>query len=283
MPGVKGELRLTISLLAHEDRVRFTAFFNKTDETAPESLYFSFPLHMPQAQAHFDTGGVVVAFDREQLPGSCRSWVTAASFVAAEAGPTASSPGGSLTLACPDAPLFQIGGFHYGRDLRDARGLNQALLLAWPMNNFWNTNFRASQPGFIRLRYELTRTPAFDPAASVRFAAAAARPVMFHPLAAGAAPLTDGRLVAGLPECMSIVSLKPAGPCALDVVLRNHGGESCEVAPEFPGLDVTALGLLTPLEERIQPLRPGMPVTVPGRSAVGLRVEFAETATSQSS
>lgn len=269
LPGINGEIRLTISLPRHEDRVRFTAFFNKADIMEPEALYFSFPFRMPSARAHFDTAGVVVAFEREQLPGSSRGWVTADSMMIVE-----SDGGGCLTLACPDAPLFQIGGFHYGRDLRDACGLNQALLFAWPMNNYWNTNFRVSQPGLVRFRYELAFDPVFDPAGSARFAAAAARPVMFHPVVSLASAPPPGTVVCGLPDAVSIVSLKPAGPDAILLVLRNHGPAACPVAPEFPGRPPCSISLAGILEETFSPLAAGEPAVIPARSALALHISF---------
>lgn len=269
LPGINGEMRQTISLPLHEDRVRFTAYFNKADITEPESLYFSFPFKMPSARAHFDTAGVVVRFEDEQLPGASRGWVTAGSMVVVE-----SDTAGSLTLACPDAPLFQIGGFHYGRDLRNGNGLNQALLFAWPMNNYWNTNFRASQPGLVRFRYELTHGPAFDPAASARFAAAVARPVMFHPAVSLAAAPPSGTLVGGLPESVSIVSLKPAGPDALILVLRNHSSVASPVSPVFPGRPAGSISLAGILEETPVPLPAGQPLEIPARSVIALHVSF---------
>jgi alpha-mannosidase len=269
MPGVTGEMRLTISLLAHEDRVRFTAFFNKADIQDPESLFFSFPLKMPEAQAYFDTAGVVTALEREQLPGSSRGWFTAGSLVAVAGDST-----GSLTLACPDAPLFQIGGFNYGRDLRDASKINQALLFAWPTNNYWNTNFRASQPGWLRFRYELTYQSAFDPAASSKFAAAVARPVMFHPVVSLAAAPASGALVDALPNAVSVVSIKPAGPDALMLVLRNHGFAACPVSPVFPGRPACTISLVSILEENPVPLPAGQQIEIPARSVLALHVSF---------
>ncbi len=170
--------------------------------------------------------------------------------------------------------MFQIGGLHYGRDLRDASGLNQALLFAWPTNNYWNTNFRAAQPGYVRFRYELTRGPVFDPAASARFAAAAARPVMFHPVVSLAAAPASGTLVSGLPDSVSIVSLKPAGPDALILVLRNHGSVSCPVAPVFPGRPACVFSLAGILEETPVPFAAGRQMEIPARSVLALHVSF---------
>ena len=216
--GVNGPMVQTISLLAHEPRIRFEAYFNKGDVTDPESLYFTFPFHLPGAQMHFDTAGQDVAWDREQLQGVCRDWITAGSWVAA------ASPKGCLILACPDAPLFQVGGFQYARGLRSADGINQALLVAWPMNNYWNTNFRASQPGFIRLRYELAHLPKYDAAACADFGASCERQPVWHPLSGRTAPIA-AQLPSIEGEGLSIVSIRPVeGGCVLS--LRNHRAES---------------------------------------------------------
>jgi alpha-mannosidase len=177
MAGVNGELVQTITLLTHEPRVRFEAYFNKADVFEPEGLYFTFPFRMPQARARYDSGGVATEFDRDQLPGASRGWLAVGDWIAV------AGDEGCLVLASPDAPMWQVGGFHYGRVVRSAAGLNQALLLAWPMNNYWHTNFRASQPGFIRLRYELAWLPQFDAAACARFGSACALEVVWHPCA----------------------------------------------------------------------------------------------------
>jgi hypothetical protein len=51
------------------------------------------------------------------------------------------------------------------------------------MNNYWNTNFRASQPGLIRLRYEMAFREQYDPDACARFGSSCSTPVIFHPIA----------------------------------------------------------------------------------------------------
>jgi hypothetical protein len=178
LAGVEGELEQTVTLLAHEPRVRFEAYFNKGNVTDPEALYFTFPLQMPQSQMYFDAGGQATAFDADQLSGACRDWLATGNWVAV------ASAEGCITLACPDAPLWQVGGFNYGRGVKSAAGLNQALLLAWPMNNYWNTNFRAAQPGFLRLRWELSYMEKFDADNCVRFGVSSACPVVWHPIGA---------------------------------------------------------------------------------------------------
>lgn len=275
MPGVNGEMRQTISLPAHEDRVRFEAFFNKADDANPESLYFTFPFKIGDAQAHFDTAGVSVAYDKEQLPGACRDWFTAGSFVAVAGGPQAGNSGGCLTLACPDAPLFQLGGFTYARRQREVSRVNQALVMAWPTNNYWNTNFKASQPGWLRFRYELAHTPAYHPAWSASFASAVSRPVMFHPVVSMASGLPDRALIAGLDADLTVVSLKPGTCGSLIVGLRNHAPEPRLLRPTFPGRPPAALVRLNALEQDVSTLAPDAPLELAARATTWLRVSFA--------
>ncbi|MBN8460071.1 MAG: hypothetical protein J0M04_19765 [Verrucomicrobia bacterium] len=223
MPGVHGELRQTITLLAHEPRIRCEAYFNKAEMMDPEALYFAFPFALANAAAHFDTAGQAVAYHDDQLPGACRDFVTAGSWIA-----TAGDEG-CLAVACPDAPLFQIGGFHFGRGVRDAAGLDQALLLAWPANNYWVTNFRPSQPGYLALRYEITRFDRYDPAACARFAAGAARPPLFHPL--GTAARGDAVLLACPPAATTVSYLKPCPSGVTVAGLRDHATRRCIPTP----------------------------------------------------
>ncbi|MCU0781268.1 MAG: hypothetical protein MUF04_09240, partial [Akkermansiaceae bacterium] len=218
MPGVHGELRQTITLLAHEPRIRCVAYFNKAEMMDPEAIYFAFPFHLPNATAHFDTAGQAVAYHTEQLPGACRDFVTAGSWIAA------AGDGGCLVVACPDAPLFQIGGFHFGRGVTDTAGLNQALLLAWATNNYWVTNFRPSQPGYLSLCYEITRLDRYDPARCSQFAAGIARPPLFHPL--GTASHGDAVLSAPGPAGTTVSYLKP-GPSGAIAGLRDHATGRC--------------------------------------------------------
>jgi FAD/FMN-containing dehydrogenase len=50
------------------------------------------------------------------------------------------------------------------------------------MNNYWNTNFRASQPGYAQFRYVLATHAAYDPAESARVGAEAQAQIEWHPV-----------------------------------------------------------------------------------------------------
>jgi len=130
-------------------------------------------------RCHFDTAGDSVALDEEQLPGACRGWLTVESYVALH------TEEWGATLFCPDAPLVMPGDFHFGPPLKSVPRPANPLLLAWPLNNYWNTNFPLSQPGLIRLRYGLRTHGPFDASEAGRQAAAFANPILAHPLFCG--------------------------------------------------------------------------------------------------
>src|SRR5690606_17616519 len=109
-----------ITLCSQRAAVTFHASFLKEDLHSPEGVYFAFPFHLPEWRAHFDPANVPAEFDAEQLPGSCRDYTMVGQWVALH------NAKQSLTLACPDSPLVQIGGFHFGKVQQDVERNSEA-------------------------------------------------------------------------------------------------------------------------------------------------------------
>lgn len=175
VPGAK-RLEQSIVLPGHRRSVQFRATLDKTRSIAPESCYFSFPLETGSWSAHYDTADLPVAFDQEQLEGSCRDWTTVGKWVSI-ADDTA-----AITLACPDAPMVQIGGFHFGKRHGEIDKTGPCLLLAWPINNYWMTNFPIGHDEIMKFRWELTSSTSFDPVKANQYADEASDPIETHPL-----------------------------------------------------------------------------------------------------
>jgi alpha-mannosidase len=180
-PGVDDLVQAT-TLVEGVDAVLLESSWRMRDTRSPEATYLAFPLALRHPVVRFDAGGQAVRPEEDQLPGVCRDYFTVQTWVDLEGAE------GGVTVATPDTPLWQFGGFSFAAN-RARFALERPLLLAWVTNNYWHTNFRASQPGRVFARFWLRpyRGP-FDEAAAHRFGLEAALPVVFHHLGESVVP-----------------------------------------------------------------------------------------------
>ncbi len=170
------ELHQRTYLPAFADWIECTSIWEMGLESAPEATYIAFPLAVPGAVARLDLGGQAMRADLDQLPRSCRDFYTVQGWV------DLSNSDFGVTVACPDAPLVQLGDFTFGADL-ETIDLPRAMLLGWVTNNYWETNFRAHQPGMVGARYRLLpHAGGFNEAAAHRVGLDAASPTLVHHL-----------------------------------------------------------------------------------------------------
>ena len=221
-PGVDGLLRQRVDVrAAHVD---VESAWEATTSTHPEAAYLAFPLALPGATARFDGGGQSIELEADQLPGACRDFATVQRWV------DLSGDACGLTLATPDAPLVQLGGFTFGQH-HERAGLARPTILGWPVNTYWETNFRAGQPGRVRARYRLAPyAGGFDEARAHRVGAEAAHadPIVQHlgeaphasPFPDAAASLLRLPGADGDPSAVLTLHVQPAGD-ALSVRLQN--------------------------------------------------------------
>ncbi len=182
-------LRQSITLRADSETIELNALLHKQEQVNPEALYFAFPLNLPAGwRGCFDTAGVPVELDAGQLPGCCRGWMSVDTFAALHA------PGRCAALVCRDSPLVMPGGFFFGRLLSDVPRNPNPLLLAWPLNNYWYTNFPLSQPGIIQIHYGFLTSASLDAAELMLRAKEAIHPPIVHP-AFCTDGLTEGKLL----------------------------------------------------------------------------------------
>lgn len=146
--GINGTLKQTIFLPNYADFIEFSAEFVMTQTTHPEATYLVFPFNVPDAVARYDVGSQAVIAGHEQLPGVCRDYFTVQNWVDFNNGER------GITIATPENPMVQFGDFHFGHYQMDFE-LEQATLLGWITNNYWETNFRAHQPGQVQARYRM--------------------------------------------------------------------------------------------------------------------------------
>jgi hypothetical protein len=231
----------------------------KQDVRTPEALYFAFPLNLPaEWRCHFDTAAVPAELDSQQIPGTCRDWVTVDSYVSVHHGER------GATLYCPDAPLVQVGGFHFGRKQDRIERRPNPLLLAWPLNNYWETNFRAAQPGRIELRYGFSTHGGYSPATAAEQASAVVQPPRLYP-AFDCPTLRSGSFLKLRCNAVVPVYVKPAEDSAGVIVrLLNLGSQAADAEVEWsPQRTLTSAWRCGTLEDN----REALPVSGSGFAA----------------
>jgi hypothetical protein len=271
-PGVR-DFEQRIELCADRKSVELKAFFYKEDIRTPESIYFALPCNLKTWKAHFDTAGLPVEFDTEQLEGSCRDWITAGQWASVH------DETGSVIVACPDAPLFQIGDFHFGKAQTSIVKKPNPLLLLWPVNNYWHTNFPASQPGFVKLRYELTTGGSYDPVDATRFGMEAASPIEIHPILDCKRPESEAIVqIEGNDLILLYVESDPDGKGAL-ILLANPNPKPANGRVRFPGKQIDRAFLANTFGEPLDPLRcenDAVTIRIKGRAIRRFRIAFAQ-------
>ena len=164
-------------LVPDDPALELIALVDKAPVAAPHAIYLPLPTALGDLwRCDFETGGAVVRLDNEQLPYASRHYITTQRWI------RIADDTHEVCVACPDAPLWQVGGFTFGRhrdpDGRVAR--DRPMLLAWLTNNYWMTNFQADQGGLIRFRFSIMPGATRALGASIREALARARPLVAH-------------------------------------------------------------------------------------------------------
>ncbi|WP_224450383.1 hypothetical protein [Haloprofundus salilacus] len=159
-------VELMVRFPDESDEIVVEVEWKQGQTTYPESTYLAFPFAVEDATARIDVGEQAIQPGRDQLSGTnhdsynVQRWVDFA------------NDDHGVTVACPLTPMVQLGDFHFG-DARDSFELDRAMLLSWVTTNYYNTNFRANQPGRVRARYHVSPHDGFDEAHAHRVGRAA--------------------------------------------------------------------------------------------------------------
>ena len=163
-PKMCSSLEQRIVLYDDIKRIDLVNILNKEETFEPEAVYFAFPFSVgPGASApgvRFEIAGADMAPGTEQLPGTTLDWQTAQHWV------EFSGQEARVVWSPVEAPLVQFGDINTGKWQKKFVPAN-AWVFSYAMNNYWMTNFKASQEGLVEFRYSLTSAPPAVAAAGV--------------------------------------------------------------------------------------------------------------------
>ena len=156
--GVEIEVRL----FHHEKRIELHYAIKKSPITDPDGIYVAFPFKLDQAKLCFDVQGGVVFSGENQIEGTASDWNTVQNFVSARNG------NAQFIVGSNNIPLFQLGGIRTGQYQRN-KTYEKPHVYSWVTNNYWTTNFRASQEGELHWSYYMTSTQDVSNTQATRF------------------------------------------------------------------------------------------------------------------
>ena len=135
-------------------RIDLNYEFDKEETYAKEAVYIAFPFALDLAG-----GGLWLEYPdaiteplKDQHSTSCRGWYAVQRWLAASDGQA------TVVLSPLDTPLVALGGLTGSTWPREL-ALKRAHVFAYVMNNYWDTNYKASQGGRHVFRFSLTSAP----------------------------------------------------------------------------------------------------------------------------
>ncbi len=157
-------IRCEIRLYNHEKKVEFCYSMKKLAVTDPEGVYISFPFALNQGHHAVEVAGGAMIPGREQIEGSASDWMGIQNFAALR------NDSGQIIFVSPEIPLVQLGDINLGKFYRvkspesdfAQEGLKEAgypksgSVFSWVLNNYWTTNFLASQQGELKWTYQIS-------------------------------------------------------------------------------------------------------------------------------
>jgi len=231
-PGCDGVLKRTVTIAHFADWIEVAFDFVAQTTTAPHAHYATFPLKLDKPTVYVDSAGIGFRPQQDQIEGTCHDYYTASDYVDlhdTECG---------VCISTPINPMVMFGDFTFGK-ARTTLHEKTNIFIGWITNTYWETNFRAAQPGTIQARYRFhahgaTYEPHFCYSRSLE--ARMETPLIQH-LQQGAYPDASlprqGTLI-GLPDertsGIRVVHMQYLGPKKLGLTLCNMRSEQSTAA-----------------------------------------------------
>lgn len=158
-----GECALILTLYHHTSRLDVDFRLHKESVWDPENLYLALPFNACSGgeEVWMDKSGSLFRPRIDQIPGTCTDFYLLQNGIAIQ------KKDCSVLVALQDTPLVMMGDMqaHPIRLCGEEGVQNDDTLYAWPMNNFWETNFKASLGGFHQYHFSIVTSDKSEPKA----------------------------------------------------------------------------------------------------------------------
>lgn len=143
------EIVQEVILYGYEKRIDIHNTVTKDEVLDAEGVYYAFPFNVKPFATKTEISLAVMKPGIEQLPGSSSDWHCIQRWA------DFSNDDFGVTWLTLDAPLVQFSQINTGKWQKILEMKNPAVF-SWIMNNYWFTNFKASQGGKLTFRYSIT-------------------------------------------------------------------------------------------------------------------------------
>ncbi|MEX0904253.1 MAG: glycoside hydrolase family 38 C-terminal domain-containing protein [Balneolaceae bacterium] len=140
-----------------------------------EGVYFAFPFISEEPDVAYQIQNGWLRPNEDQLPGAAREWFTTQNLVRVNDGNY------SIAWASPDAPLFTLTDINRGK-WPTHLDIDNGHVFSYIMNNYWFTNYKASQEGEFTFSYAITSGEDLSREELAHFDADIRNPVIGYPL-----------------------------------------------------------------------------------------------------
>lgn len=230
-------------------RIEFHYSLIKKNVIDPEAIYISFPFRLPQAEILYEAHGGLVNPGKNQLEGTSSDWNTIQHFIMLR------NLEGQIVLGSDEVPLVQIGNLNLGKFRYIARP-EKPHVFSWVMNNYWVTNFKASQEGEFKWSYFLCsgNDPSTSTASKIGWGSSIPLLGRVFPPGKGSRNPLEQSLLRVDADNILLVSTKPASDGkGIILHLREIEGRPAEFSISIPGVSENSLDIkeVNALEETI--------------------------------
>ncbi|MCX6285857.1 MAG: glycosyl hydrolase family 38 [Bacteroidetes bacterium] len=256
--GIQCEIRL----YSTAKKIEFRYSMRKLAVTDPEGVYVSFPFNMKKDnKLFFEVAGATVEAGKDQINGSATDWQGIQNFISL----TDDSCG--VVFVSPEIPIVQLGDFNLGK-FQPLVQKPKPVIYSWVLNNYWTTNFLASQEGELKWTYQVTSGSVVCNDEAARFAWSVRVPMLARVLPASGfenSKATEAGFMGNIPQNLLLIDALPvAGQKGIVYHLRETAGRSASFDPmtllktpvpgSAAGKKYLRVALLNVLGEEIRPL-----------------------------
>jgi alpha-mannosidase len=278
-----GQIEIEWALPAQGRSIDLHFRYHKQEKSNLEAAYVAFPLALPEARVLSDSQLGWVDWDRDGMPGSCKEWLPL------QTGVFINGQDMDIFIASPDVPLFCVGDIVRG-NWPEKLNLTGGRIFSYVFNNYWRTNYKASQSGDISFHYQMTSADSIPFDQAFRQGMSARQPLIVQRISLQEfrSPnlpydLPGGGTLAQIgPDQIHLSTMKRARYApGMILRLQETSGQNCTAKIGFPGKPILQAWMTDLLEYDLEPLpvepNGNLLVNVPAWGLATVRIVLAES------